>query len=111
MSIFAFSAASFSAFGSGSGFKVGLRELYGSLSASNVGLFTITGVTSLRSTASSARGKSPEGRLRTRRERDSPWTLHESVGICVCVAISILVVRCLMLSMLLVFTLSHTLVV
>src|SRR5207237_10019056 len=88
LSIFSFSAVSFFASGVGSGFKVGLSELYGSLSANNVGPFRTTGVTLLRSTANSARGKSLAGRSRARRARGSPWTLHGSVGICAAVAIS-----------------------
>src|SRR5439155_25676605 len=56
LSIFSLLAASFSGSAGGSGFKVGLSELYGSMSANNVGLLRMTGVTSLRSTARAACG-------------------------------------------------------
>src|SRR5207249_12326960 len=88
LSIFSLLAASFSGSAGGSGFKVGLSELYGSMSANNVGLLRMIGVTSLRSTARAACGKSLAGRSRTRRARGSPCTLHWWVGICAAVAIS-----------------------
>src|SRR6266566_1476597 len=71
-----------------SGTTVGLIESYGSLSVISVGLFMATGMTSLRFTASSARGKSLEPISRARRARGSPWMLQSSVGACACVAIS-----------------------
>src|SRR5207249_7711705 len=93
LSIFWVSVVCICGSGVGCGFKVGLRELYGSLSANNVGFLTGTGVTSLRSTASAARGRSLGGRSRTRRVRGSPWTLQGSLGVCVAVASSMYVVR------------------
>src|SRR6266545_2874583 len=87
-SLFWLSAVSAGACGVGSGLSFGLRELYGSLSATRVGLLISIGATSLRSTARAARGKSLEENSRARRARGSPCTLQGSVGACDGVAIS-----------------------
>src|SRR5213592_4898893 len=68
-SLFWLSAVSTGACGVGSGLSFGLRELYGSLSATRVGLLISIGATSLRSTARAARGKSLEENSRARRAR------------------------------------------